>query len=306
MLEFPDNTDAATVYFQWTTVILQSTGTILPPQKQQKAQSCPEYIARMPPSSRWSIEHITDFRYAREVADSIRDGTCIAIANGSYKNDFGTAQFILQAPDPLHRLKAPLRCPGDYDDACAYRSEETGLYGIGNCAKMLCEQYNIANGKITYGCDNDTALHNSHQELVTSPKHPHFDILMATRKVMSSCPIQWCPQEVKGHHDNEDGDHELNIYELLNCECDEGAKAFWYFCTSIEDTQPIWEIEHEPWSLWINGKKICTKLDEAIRTAVDGRNILDYWKKKYPNGIQGVESTDWDALGKSLAAVKLS
>ena len=94
----------------------------------------------------------------KAVAESIKNGCCIAISDGSFKDEFGTASWIVQGEDEFGSLEGSLVTPGNPEDQSAYRSELAGLYGIAAIVNLLCQYHKITEGSITIGCDGLQAL----------------------------------------------------------------------------------------------------------------------------------------------------
>lgn len=72
-----------------------------------------------------------------------------------------------------------------------------------------------------------------------------------------------------------------------------------------------WQPRHyiipgEPWSLWKQGSKLATNLDNAIYTIVHAKYAGDYWKKK--GGLQdnSLEHINWEAMAKAAKEVPRS
>jgi hypothetical protein len=59
-------------------------------------------------------------------------------------------------------------------------------------------------------------------------------------------------------------------------------------------------IEHEPWSLWLGGKKIIKNLSSKLYEFVHSEEAKQYWLAKEPISEQVIRSTNWDAIGKAM------
>jgi hypothetical protein len=94
----------------------------------------------------------------RTITQAIGDGTAIAVSDGSFKDCFGTASWVVEGSSPSHRMRGDNIVPGDTEDQGSYRSELSGLHGIILVIHALCEFYKIDQGTIEVGCDSITAL----------------------------------------------------------------------------------------------------------------------------------------------------
>ena len=68
------------------------------------------------PMDHWATSNIITTDEAKEVAESIQQSKAMAVSDGSYKDSFGTASLVIEAPSPQHRVLADLTVPGDPRD----------------------------------------------------------------------------------------------------------------------------------------------------------------------------------------------
>ena len=263
-----------------------------------------EAVNRLPQTSNWAV---TDFKCADEgkhVAQAIKDGTCIAVSDGSYKNARGTACWIIEGPDPKYRVFCPHGIPGNATDQTAYRSELGGLYGISTMIKVLCDLHNIKQGETEIACDGLSALRRvTESHHVVRPRDKQFDIIEATRNVMASSPITWKHRHVKGHQDDFYGP--LDRWSTLNVLCDLWAKDRWAEANPLDNSLPQ-TIHGEPWSLWIQDRKICNQLRASVTEHVLGPPCIDYWIGKGKMDAGNTTSIDWNVLEKAKKMVTLN
>ena len=114
------------------------------------------------------------------VANAIRTGKCIGVSDGSFKDEFGTACWIIQGEDAVSQIKCPLVVPGLSSTHSPYWSELAGIYGMVTMIETLRKFHGISEGSVEIGCDGLLALRHAMQR----PKMPQFDLLAATRMVM--------------------------------------------------------------------------------------------------------------------------
>jgi hypothetical protein len=85
----------------------------------------------IPQDGQWALRDIQLTDDGRTIAQAIRDGTAIAVSDGSFKDFFGTASRGGGDSSPSHRIRGNNIFPGDTEDQGSYRSELSGSsYGI--------------------------------------------------------------------------------------------------------------------------------------------------------------------------------
>jgi hypothetical protein len=60
-------------------------------------------------------------------------------------------------------------------------------------------------------------------------------------------------------------------------------------------------IEHEPWSLWIGGKKIIKNLSSTLYNFVHSAEAKQYWLTKDHISEQAIQSTNWEAIDQAMS-----
>ena len=90
---------------------------------------------------------------------SIREGTLIAVSDGSYKEAHGTASWWIETEEDC--MSGDTLAPGMAQDQSSYRSELAGIYSILIIMHHMCRYYAVTEGGITIGCDGLEALKKS-------------------------------------------------------------------------------------------------------------------------------------------------
>jgi hypothetical protein len=147
------------------------------------------------------------------VAQAIRDGTAIAISDGSFKEGFGTSALVIEASDSTDNIIAVNVVPRNLDDQGSYHIELAGIFGQITLVNALCNVHDITQGSIECGCDGARALNkvlNPDSEAKTDGSQ--FNLLSATRAALKASPIQWKYRHIQGHQD-----------DLINVELDRWA-----------------------------------------------------------------------------------
>jgi hypothetical protein len=161
---------------------------------------------------RWAVERFAVADGGRTLAEAIRRGRAIAVSDGSYKDDFGTAAYVLEGETAANRIVCALATPGIPEDQSSFRSELAGLYGIVMMVQAICHQFGITSGGIEVGCDGLIALQRAFgEDFMVTPdiKDSDYDLLSATRKILAESPVIWTWRHVEGHQDD-DGIEELD------------------------------------------------------------------------------------------------
>ena len=79
----------------------------------------------------------------------LRNGTAIGVSDGSFKEEFGTASWVLENADGTQRIQGLLITPGFHSDQSAYRSEISGLYAMVTVIDSICKVWDLQQGGIT-------------------------------------------------------------------------------------------------------------------------------------------------------------
>jgi hypothetical protein len=117
----------------------------------QRIQACPDNI-------RWAVERFAVADGGTMLADAIRQGQAVAVSDGSYKDEFGTAAYVLEGENSDNRLVVVLVSPGRPEDQQSARSELAGLYGVVVMVNLVCEHFDITDGAVEVGCDSQSSL----------------------------------------------------------------------------------------------------------------------------------------------------
>ena len=241
------------------------------------------------------------------MAEAIENGTCVAVSDGSFKEEFGTAAWSIQGPTEVHLLTGSCIVPGHAKDQSAYRSELAGLYAIIIMIESVCEVFEIKKGVVEIGCDGISALKQGIVDSdVTNPHQPQFDLIAAIRSALRRVPIVWKPRHVKGHQDDDES-AVLDRWALINIEMDLKAKEHWYFVQANQPSPPIQQgIFGEPWALWVGPRKICQSIRDEVVEHIQGRSVRKYWEGKERFGNKSASDIDWEASKKAMESAVLS
>ena len=174
----------------------------------------------MDDSAKWAVQNWIATDNGRTIAEAIKSGKAIAVSDGSYKNNLGTAAFVIEGADSNDRVEGVMVVPGG--DMDSHRSELAGLYGITIMVNIICRIHSIEEGSIEVGCDSQTALHEVFESNNLTRKD--VDLKVACRQWKAASPIRWTTHHIRAHQDKYKT-KKLNRWAKLNCEMDRKAVA---------------------------------------------------------------------------------
>jgi hypothetical protein len=161
-------------------------------------------LSHLVPATSWAVTHVLITDEGAASTATIREGRCVSVSNGSFKNQYGTSAWAIEAESSVDRRtgvdippaavskenrgKEVNILPGSPTDENAYRSEVAGLLGIAPTVREICAFHDITAGTVYLGCDGLSALlcrctDIDHVDHDVKPTAPHFDLITATRTV---------------------------------------------------------------------------------------------------------------------------
>jgi len=225
-------------------------------------------------------------------------GTIMAISDGSFKDTYGTAAWTIGVTDEDQYISGKVICPGDGTDHSSYRSELTGLYVILTITNQLCEYYDIQEGAIEIGCDGLSALQTSFDYGPhLSSDISNYDLIGAIYHMRKMSKVSWTYRHVKGHQDKTSSD--LDEWATQNVRMDTLAKQH---LSSARRAPRHYNIAGEPWQLWVEGKKITSRIQERIYSAVHRPESEAYWGRK-EGSTENIPLVDWPNIGYAMKKV---
>jgi hypothetical protein len=176
-------------------------------------QALKDRLSRLVPATSWAVTHVLITDEGSAITEAIRDGRCVSVSDGSFKDQYGTSAWAIEAEPSVgrctgadippeaasknNRCKGVNIVPGAPSDQSAYRSEVAGLLGIATMVRELCGFHDITAGTVYLGCDGLSALLNCTDiDYVVKPTSPHFDLITAARAMLQQWPVKWIPHHV--------------------------------------------------------------------------------------------------------------
>jgi hypothetical protein len=218
-----------------------------------------------------------------------------AISDGSFKNTWGTAAWTIGITEHKQYISGQVVCPGGADAHSSYRSELTGLYVILAIMNHFCEYYQIEEGSIEIGCDGLSALQTSFdQGLNLLSDIPDYDLIGAIYHMRKTSKVLWSYHHVKGHQDDEGSD--LDDWAKQSVKMDAWAKQH----LSVASTTPRhYNILGEPWQLWVDGRKVTSKIQECTYSAVHRPESEQFWSREVERS-DNLSLMDWPSIGHAM------
>jgi hypothetical protein len=279
----PSAATPCTVIQQGQFLLLQGTASRVVESTPTTPSSFPSfqlYLASLT-SQVWVFETVQFQGLCESIAQSIQQGTCSCVTDGSFKDQHGTAAWkIVDLDKPEHFIEGQVVTPGFPYQQDAYRSELSGLYASVMAINALTAFYDLQVGSITMACDNSLAIRmTSYDPLGTNPSScAQFDLVMAIQQAKTS-RITWIHKHVKGHQDDHP-DLILTPLEELNVDMDNKAKCHRTRTHSIRENERLHDFDFQPWSISLGGQKVVSNLASACKDWCQRPRIHRYWIDK--------------------------
>ena len=234
--------------------------------------------------------------------EAIRQGTAVAVTDGSFKDGLGTAAFTFKTNISDERsLTFAHMTPGMDTDVNPFRAEVGGLYGIAKFLSRLHQHHDLSGGQITVACDCKGALERTQSDRPPRPKDPDADLYMEIYHVKLTTPVLWNTRWVKGHQDDNRDVRELDPWAKVNIDMDRQAKGYWQRLNNNRPRPFSLPDSPDVWSLWIHGQRI-TRWDSKTADALYfNSEARKYWEAKYAH----FRELDYDAIRLAYKSINL-
>jgi hypothetical protein len=146
--QVPQQVYQATVEIVRTTVYLTGWAVSTWQSKMVPTQLSEMIHQLLHKDARWAVESCEIIDNGHTIAEAIRNGTAVGVSDGSFKDQFGTAYWILQGETADGEMNGPCTVPGSSEVQSAYCSELAGLYGMITMVYAICAFHKIATGAI--------------------------------------------------------------------------------------------------------------------------------------------------------------
>jgi hypothetical protein len=255
-------------------------------------------------NDQWAISSLHCPENGRSIAQAIIQGTAIAVCDGSYKDQFGTAGFVIQhkSHHSSHesRVLGANVTPGHPTEMDPYRAELGGIFAIVVIAEAIATLHDIQTGTIEIACDCQSGITSVFEHEYDTPKQPHHDLIHEIRHKLASSRLTWKYRHVSGHQDKHQSYDSLDQWGQLNVEMDSLAKVYW------NETSPSVAAFYPPsssgWSLWIGDRKLSSWNRTSLYNHAKATALLAHWSHRRHIPPSLIHSIDWEA---SAGAIKL-
>jgi hypothetical protein len=262
-------------------------------------------LERVSANDTWAIRKIDCPHNGTAIAQAIINGTAVAVCDGSYKNNFGTAGFVIQrGASKESRIVGAHVTPGQPDEINPYRSELGGILAIVVVAEAIASFHDIETGTIELGCDCESGITAIFDHTYDTPKQPHHDLIHEIRKKLSLSKLTWKYRHVSGHQDKHISYHLLDMWGQLNVEMDGLAKVYWNETSST--TAPFYPSSTYAWSLWTGRRKFSSWDRNALYNHAQSTAILHHWSERRNIPPNLIQSIDWEASQHAVKQLGLN
>ena len=153
-------------------------------------------INQVPPWTFKTKPHI-QFATIQRIRDAIRNNTAIAVTDGSYKNDNGTAAMCILSTSVWQSTSST---PGPEDIVTPYRCELAGILSVLILVNIIDSEMDLKGGSITIACDNVAAGQTSlESDYLPNPTQDHFDLLQEIYRLRNKVQCNIYYRYVEGH-----------------------------------------------------------------------------------------------------------
>ena len=255
-------------------------------------------ISKLISSGRWLRDDLT-------LAEAITRYVAICVSDGSFHPEFqiGTAGYVFDDGDNSVVGMGGHRVPVPPQSQCSYRSELFGIYLVLLTVKVICEKYNILQGRLTIGCDNIGALDKGlREQFFPSVKHKHYDLIWAIHSLRHELSIEITFRHVQGHPD-EKTNKPLDQWAQLNLLADAEAKRHlsWYI-NNPEHDQDL-RILSPYWNVRLNGAIVTQNIRQTLQTYVHDREMRKFLIRKGTVTSATYPCINWNANGIAMRAL---
>ena len=286
--------DSSFLYSEGTAHSVQSQG-----KQDQQAEETKHHA--------WLLKDVKFTGPISSIIDGIKNKSLMAVSDGSYKENLGTAAWIIETEKQDATVSGVAVSPGNGKIQSAYRSELLGLLASIEMIEIMAKKFEIKEGGYTLACDGKSALKkaiDAHPNW-QSPKQQHADLLSAIATLTANSPLTISPLHVKGHQDDILPFNMLTRPAQLNVICDYNAKQE---MRNISQDSENNSHSHHPLSfhpVYYKGKLLHENISKTLYQLFSDDKLDSTWieKERFPSACK--DKIDWDVQAKALSAAPL-
>jgi thiamine phosphate synthase YjbQ (UPF0047 family) len=242
----------------------------------------------------WAIQSFHYEDQDKHIAQASIQGTAIAVCGGSYKDQFGTAGFVIQHGNNKEaRITGAHVTPGHPEDINPYHSELGGILAIVAVSEAITKLHDIQSGIIKLGCDGQSGIIAIFEHEYDTPKQPHHNLIHEICQKIAGSRLTWKYCHIQGHQDKHISYNMLDTWGQLNVEMDSLAKAYWN--ETQASTPPFYTPSTSGWSLWVGNQKLTSWNRQALYNHAKAPKIFYHWSQGRQIAPQVIHSIDWEA-----------
>jgi len=233
------------------------------------------------------------------LVQALRQGTLIAVSDGSYRDGIGTSAFILHDGIPSEALWGVNAVPGSTQSQSAYHSELAGVMGSITIIWALCKIGKIQEGSTMIALDGQQAMMHASSDHPLPCHSRSFDLLRAIHRTRKKLPVVLHWQWVWGHQDSLQPVSRLDVYSQTNIIADQQAKQ--YLQTLLwQQYQPSIQTLSTGWQIFLNKCPMEQFDHDTIYNHAWSHRSNQYWVDKFDWHEESLDFVDWHALGKAM------
>ena len=277
-----------------------------PPLPPEQAHTLSEAVASLPDMQSWAVSDLKSHDEGQAMAEAIQQGLAIAVSDGSYAQGRSTSAFIITKRHRDGRMFSNVTgsniVPGLQDEQDSYRAEIGGVMGILTAVEILCSKYAIQSGSLELGLDGKSAKEAIFSDLPPKVEAKAYDLLRATRGVLSRLPIHVTGRHIEGHQDKHIPKSRLDLWARLNVDMDRKAKARLAKALKQPPHKNI-PLPEERLVVTYQGTKLSSIDKGFLYQEIFGQRTKAYWAHKAKQISPDLVETGvaWEALGKALS-----
>jgi hypothetical protein len=232
-------------------------------------------------------------------SEDIRRNEGRVVCDGSYKYGRSSSAFI---PITKNTFLGTNIVPGRTEDQSAYRGELGGILGCIISTKIICKRFEVHKGKVTIGCDCESAIAACEGDRSVSCRWKCYDIVSRIKYELKDSEINFVFRHISGHQDKIKSFDELDIWEQTNVKVDKFAKEA--LSDYVAEGCPYIAAQisrGDKWLLTMDDVPITSDIKKTVYNSKWLQAGKEFWYRRLGIGQTYQESVDWDIVERTSA-----
>ncbi len=276
---------------------LTGHGPIRPPSPMQPG---PQSFSSLRFVSDWAVNYHIIGSW-KDLFNDILTGRGYAISDGSFKQNQGSAAWIIEGSGSTNRVLGECFTPGTDDDHSSFRSELAGIYTCLLFLHLCFPHNNTEKPEFYLACDGKSVLHRLWNKRKTSAAEPHYDLLSGTRHLLLDCGFKVILAHVKGHQD-QGIPTVLTRDAMLNIEADTLAKDK---LTRYAPGPSTYVIPFSYGACYVSGRRVVKNIQATLRQHINGLPASKYWQHRRSLTPAIWAKIDWPSYQRAMLEIPL-